>query len=183
MTCTVVYYSDSSTFGGMERSMLQLIQGLDRHIWRPVLIHHPEPGLSVFLREAANLDVRLIETPQLPLGLPGAMHLPGFRRCLHLEKPAIFHAHLSWPLACKWGLVAALSEHIPAVVATLHLWVETPYSLFSRWQQRMIATRLGRYLTVSQDIAHRVGHTFNVPLSKLQVIHSAVGTRFVFGRV
>ena len=142
--------------------------------WRPVLVHHPEAGISALLQEAAHLDVRLVEMPPLPLGLSGARQVPAFMAMLHAERPAVFHAHLSWPLACKWGLVAALLERVPAVVATLQLWVDAPYTPASRWQQRMIAARLGKYIAVSRDIARKLEQVFNVPSSKLQVIHSSV---------
>ncbi len=52
MTRTVVQYLDSDVFGGSEQAALQLLAGLDRAKWRPVLLHHPEPGLA-----------RLIEGP------------------------------------------------------------------------------------------------------------------------
>jgi glycosyltransferase involved in cell wall biosynthesis len=174
MTQTVVYYTDSSSFGGVERAMLQHIEWLDRNIWQPVLVHHPGTGISALLEGAAYLDARLVEMPALPLGLRGARNVPSFVSMLHAEHPAVFHAHLSWPLACKWGLAAALYKRVPAVVATLHLWVDTPYSPASKWQQSIIATRLGKYITVSRDIAHKLEHIFKVPSSKLQVIHSSV---------
>ena len=46
MIRTVVQYVDSSIFGGSEQVLLQLLAGLDRGRWRPVLLHHPEPGLA-----------------------------------------------------------------------------------------------------------------------------------------
>ena len=152
----VLYYTDSNSFGGVEKTMLQHIEGLDRNTWQPVLVHHPEAGISALLQEAARLDVRLVEMPRLPLGLSGARQVPAFKAMLHAEQPAVFHAHLSWPLACKWGLAAALFERVPAVIATLHLWVDTPYTQASRWQQSMIAARLGKYITVSWDIAQKL---------------------------
>ena len=174
MTRTVFYYTDSNTFGGVERAMLQHMEGLDRSAWLPVLVYHPEAGISHMLQEAAHLDVRLVKMPPLPLGLSGARQIPAFKAMLHAEHPAVFHAHLSWPLACKWGLVAALFEGVPAVVATLHLWVDTSYTPSSRWQQGLIATRLGKYIAVSRDIAQKLEQVFNVSASKLQVIHSSV---------
>ena len=41
---TVVHYTDSNGFGGAERVMLQLLGGLDRARWRPVLLHHGNAG-------------------------------------------------------------------------------------------------------------------------------------------
>jgi glycosyltransferase involved in cell wall biosynthesis len=174
MIRAVLYYTDSDSFGGLEKAMLQHIQGLDRNDWRPVLAHRPQDGMVGFLKEASNLGVRLVEVPHLPLGLVGAQQVPAFVKVLHEERPAVFHAHLSWPLACKWGLVAAFVERVPAVVATLHLWVDTAYTPASRWQQSMIASRMGKYIAVSQDVAHKLQDVFNVHRSKVQVIHSAV---------
>ena len=170
----VLYYTDSNSFGGVEKTILQHIEGLNRNTWQPVLVHHPEAGISTLLQEAARLDARLVEIPRLPLGLSGARQVPGFKAMLHAEQPAVFHAHLSWPLACKWGLTAAMFERVPAVIATLHLWVDAPYTRASRWQQSMIAARLGKYITVSWDIAQKLERVFKVASSKLQVIHSSV---------
>ena len=55
MIRTVIYYTDSSSFGGAERAVLQHMEGLDRSAWRPVLVHHPEAGISALLQEAAHL--------------------------------------------------------------------------------------------------------------------------------
>ena len=40
---------------------------------------------------------------------------------LRRERPEIFHAHLSWPLAAKWALAAAVAARVPGVVATVQL--------------------------------------------------------------
>ena len=175
MIKTVLYYTDSSIFGGVERAVLRHIEGLDRNAWRPILVHHPEAGIAVLLQEATRLDVELVEFPRLPLGLTGARQVPAFKAMLHTKRPAVFHAHLSSPLACKWGLAAALFEQVPAVVATLHLWVEMSYTPASRWQQSMIGAKLGKYIAVSRHIAQKLEQVFNIPGSKLEVIHSSVG--------
>jgi glycosyltransferase involved in cell wall biosynthesis len=174
MIQTVLYYTDSTSFGGVETAMLHLLKDLDRTRWQPVLVHHREAGILPLLQEAARLDVRLVEMPHLPLGLIGARQLPAFGRMLRTERPAVFHAHCSWPLAGKWGLVSALLERVPAVVATLHLWVDAPYTHSTRWQQRLIATRMGMYVAVSREIAWKLEKIFHVPASKVQIIHSSV---------
>jgi glycosyltransferase involved in cell wall biosynthesis len=174
MTQTVLYFTDSSSFGGAERVLLQLLEGMDRSRWSPVLAYHSEAGLSPLIEGAARLDVRLVEVPRLPLGLEGARRVPSFTALLHTVRPAVFHAHLSWPLACKWGLVAALLGRVPAVTATVHLWVKSPYTLSARIQQRWMAAGVGRYIAVSQAISEELVQVFHIPAHKLQVIHNAV---------
>jgi len=174
MTQTVLYFTDSNSFGGAERALLQLLEGLDRSRWRPVLAYHPEAGLSPLIERAARLDVRLVETPRLPLGLEGARRVPSFGAMLHAERPAVFHAHLSWPLACKWGLVTALLGRVPAVTATVQLWVKSPYTLSAQIQQRWLAAGVGRYIAVSRVISEELVRVFHIPVHKVQVIHNAV---------
>ncbi len=174
MTRTVLYFTDSSSFGGAERVLLQLLEGLDRSRWRPVLAYHPEAGLSPLIEGATRLEVRLVEAPRLPLGLEGARRVPSFTAMLHAERPAVFHAHLSWPLACKWGLTAALLGRVPAVTATVHLWVQSPYTRAARIQQRWLAAGVGRYIAVSRAISEKLVQVFHIPAHKLQVIHNAV---------
>ena len=174
MTQTVLFFTDSSNFGGAERALLQLLEGLDRSRWRPVLAFHPETGLSPLLKGAAHLDVRMVEVPRLPLGLEGASRVPSFMAMLHAEHPAVFHAHLSWPLACKWGLAAAVLGRVPAVTATIQLWVEGPYTSLARIQQHWLSAGVDRYIAVSRDICERLMQVFHIPIHKLQVIHNSV---------
>ena len=55
----------------------------------------------------------------MPLGLDGARRGLGLARMLRAERPAIFHAHLGWPLAAKWGLAAPVLAPL-SHVATIH---------------------------------------------------------------
>src|SRR5512141_1890465 len=106
MTRTVVYYTDSLAFGGAEQSLLNLLKGLDRMCWRPVLLHHASDGVRPLVSAAQQLGVETIAVPPMPEGT-GLMHLPRFIRQLHALQPAVFHANLTWPLSCKYGLFAA----------------------------------------------------------------------------
>lgn len=174
MTRTVLYFTDSDGFGGAEQALLSLLRGLDRTRWRPLLFHHGEPGLAPLLEAARQLDVELYTVPRLPLGKEGALLTHHFVRQLHAVRPVVFHAHLVWPLACKYGLVSAILARVPAIVATTHLFVELPYTLATRLQQRLLAYGIGRYIAVSHGVATRFQQTFQIPPHKFAVIHNAV---------
>lgn len=174
MTRTIAYFTDSSGFGGAEQALLHILAGLDRQRWRPVLLYHPAPGLAPLLQGARALDVALRAVPPMPLGVQGALRVPQFIQQLRKERPAVFHAHLTWPLACKYGLIAAVLARIPAVVATAQLFVELPYGRSTRIQQRLLAVGIDKYLAVSQDIAQRLQHTFGIPPQKIHVVHNAI---------
>jgi glycosyltransferase involved in cell wall biosynthesis len=174
MSHTVIYFTDSTEFGGAEQALLHLLAGLDRRQWRPILLHHRSTRLAPLLEGASNLGVELHAVPSLPLGKQGAIELPHFVRGLRALHPAVFHAHLTWPLSCKYGLVGAILARIPAVVATLHLFVELPYDYSTRLQQRLIATGVHRYIAVSRHVSQRWHEIFRIPQRKFDVINNAI---------
>ncbi len=174
MSHKVLFFVDSITFGGVEQAVLRLIEGLDRDVWQPVLVHHPYPGLAPLIQRADQLQLRRIETAPMPLGTSGMKEMFHFMNILHREQPAIFHAHLSWPLACKWGIVASLLSRTPATVVTEQLFLNIPYSRMARLQQRLMAQGVGKYIAVSNGIAEDIFQAFQIPKNKIRVIHNAV---------
>lgn len=174
MTQTVIHFTDSTGFGGAEQAMLHVLAGLDRRHWRPVLWHLPAPGIAPLLERASDLDIEVRAVPYMPLGRQGAARIPQFIRSLRAERPAVFHAHLTWPLACKHALCAAALAGIPAVIATEQLFVDLPYNRSTRIQQRIIATGVNCYIAVSCDIARRLHRVFRLPQRKIKVIPNAI---------
>ena len=173
VTRTVVQYVDSDVFGGSEQVLLQLLASLDRAKWRPVLLHHPEPGLARLVREARASGVptravaRVTDANML-------LRLPGLLRAVGAERPAVFHAHLNWPLACKFGLVAAAFRRVPAVVATVHLFVEGLMNRNVRLQMRAVGAAVDRYLAVSQHVRDRLAAVVRLPERKLRVVPNGI---------
>src|SRR5512143_671814 len=108
MTRTVVYYTDSNGFGGAEQALLILMAGLKRQGWCSVLMYHASPGIAPLIEGAAKLDVELWPVTPMPDGLVGARQVWPFSRQLHTRRPNVFHAHLTWQLACKFGLAGAI---------------------------------------------------------------------------
>lgn len=174
MSNKILFFLDNLTFGGVEQAVLRLIEGLDRNLWLPILVHHPNQNLQPLIRKADQLEIRRIETPEMPLGIVGLKGMDSFLKILRNERPAIFHAHLSWPLACKWGVVASILAAVPATVITEHLFLDISYSRAARLQQRLISNWVGKYIAVSQSIADKLVRTFKIPEHEICVIHNAV---------
>ncbi len=63
---------------------------------------------------------------------------------------------------------------IPAIVATVQMFVDAPYSRASRLQQRWLANGVGRYIAVSEALAGQMRAVFDVPAHKLKVIPNAI---------
>lgn len=171
---TVVHFTDSSGFGGAEQALLILMAGLKRQGWRSVLMYHASPGIAPLIEGVTELGVELWPVPRMPDGLQGARRVWPFSRELRARRPDVFHAHLTWPLACKFGLVGAIIARVPAIVATVQLYVEFPLDASIFVQQRLIAAGVGRYVAVSHEVARRLIRKLRWPARKVQVIRNCV---------
>jgi glycosyltransferase involved in cell wall biosynthesis len=103
-----------------------------------------------------------------------AWRLPGLVRALGRDRPAVFHAHLNWPLACKFGLVAARIRRVPAIVGTVQLFVDALVNRSVRVQHRIVSAGVDRYIAVSEEVARRMAAGFGIAREKLRVIHNGI---------
>lgn len=174
MTRLVVQYTDSEGFGGAERVLLHLLAGLARDRWRTLLLYHSSPGIEPLVAEARELGVDVRAVLPMPRGTVGLARIPGMVTFLRRLRPAIFHAQLTWPLACTYGLVAATLARVRGTVATVHSFVELPYDRSARIQQRLIARQLGAYVAVSQHVAGRLQSVFGFSPGRVHVVRNGV---------
>lgn len=176
--CTVArsifFYTDSGTLGGAEHALLNLVEALDRERWQPTLLLDDTAGAEAIAERAAGLELPLRRVGPMPLGLAGARRVPKLARLLRAERPDVFHAHLTWPLAAKYGLAAAVLARVPAVVATVHLIPKHEYDRSSLLQLRMLSKGVGRYIAVSRDLATELSERFRWPADKIEVVYNAV---------
>ena len=173
MARSIFYYTDSRELGGAELSLLMLIEGLDRAAWEPTLVLDDDPGAAALAARAEAEGVAVRRVAPMPLGLAGAARAIGLARMLRAERPAVFHATLSWPLAAKWALAAAVAARVPSV-ATVQLIPEFELERSSYWQLRAIAAGVGRYVAVSRDVADELAGRFDWPAAKIDVVYNAV---------
>jgi glycosyltransferase involved in cell wall biosynthesis len=173
VTRTVLHYSDSSVLGGTERALLQLLEGLDRSRWRPVLLHHPSPGIEPMLAEARALGVETISVPRgTGAWTPGAWR--AIARAIRDVAPEVVHAHQSWPLSCEHGIVAAGLARIPAVLATLQLFVDLPQRPGIAIRFRTLRSVVDRFICVSQHVANSLRQRFGVGPAKIAIVRNAI---------
>jgi glycosyltransferase involved in cell wall biosynthesis len=170
----VFLFTDSTSFGGAEKALLTLIRGLDREHWLPALLFHPTAGIEPLVEGAAAASCELIPVPAMPEGLYGARCSVPFARMLRRRRPEVFHAHLTWPLACKFGLAASVASQVPAVVATHHLIPPFTPTRRALLQQRLLGPLVGRWIAVSEDIARRLEALFDWPREKITVVYNGV---------
>jgi glycosyltransferase involved in cell wall biosynthesis len=104
----------------------------------------------------------------------GLTRLADLAREIRRERPAIFHAHLTSPLSCKFGLVAARLAHVPAVVATAQLFTDLPPSRWIRAQCAVIPVIADRFIAVSNDTAQSLQEAFRLPSRRVCIIRNAI---------
>jgi glycosyltransferase involved in cell wall biosynthesis len=174
VTRTICFFTDSMAFGGAEQSLLTLIEGLDRKRWRPVLAFHETPGAALLAQRAEELGADLWPVRQLPEGVRGAVRAASFAAGLRRLGPDVFHAHLTWQVACKYALAAAVVARVPGVVATYQLLVDARVTRPTILQQRVLARGVGRAIVVSRELAVYLRERFGWPPEKIRLIHNAV---------
>ncbi|HVW18651.1 MAG TPA: FkbM family methyltransferase [Solirubrobacteraceae bacterium] len=174
MTGTVFAYTDSQDFGGAEQALAILLVGLRDAGWWPTLLHPGAAGLEPLLRETAAAGIPDRVVPATPLGVGGALRAPGLVALLRRERPAVFHAHLTWPLACKWALAAACVARVPAVLATAQLFVDVEIPWTQRPQVWALSRRVDRLIAVSEHTKERFHEALGWPEERIAVVHNAV---------
>jgi glycosyltransferase involved in cell wall biosynthesis len=174
MARSIFFYTDSRVLGGAENAMLMLLESLDRDAWQPTLLLEDAAGVEPIREraEAADVPVRMI--PPLPLGLSGARQVPALRRVLRRARPDVFHAHMSSPVAAKWGLSAAVLAGVRAVLGTVQVISHYVPDRSTRLQLRLLARQVDRYLAVSREIASGLIADYGWPATKIEVVHNAV---------
>lgn len=177
MARSTYFYTDSRVLGGAENAMFMLLESLDRGEWQPTLLLEDAAGTEPLAERAAALEVPVRRIAPLPLGLEGARRVPALARLLRRERPAVFHAHMSSPVACKWGLVAAAAARVPAVLGTVQVGGYEPPDRSAYWQLRALARGVDRYFAVSRDIARELVEELGWPEEKVEVVYNAVDPR------
>jgi glycosyltransferase involved in cell wall biosynthesis len=176
---SIFFYTDSCLLGGAEKAMFMLLESLlleslDREEWQPTLLLDDRPGAELLAERAAALEVPVRLVGPLPLGLAGARGVPALVRLLRRERPEVFHAHMSSPVACKWALAAAVAARVPAVLGTVQVGGYEPPDRSAHWQLRALARGVDRYLAVSREIADELVERLGWPAAKIEVVYNAV---------
>jgi len=164
----VIHYVDSDVLGGSEEAALHLMGSLDRTRWEPVLLHHPNPGIERLVDGAAALGIACHAVPRVNRHgrVSGLLRLREEIRSIPAQ---VFHAHLSWPLACKHGTLAARLARKPAL-GTAQLYVRPD----SRVQAALWLRLYQRIIAVSEDVKAHYAEDLGVPRRRLAVAHNGI---------
>ncbi|HVY56129.1 MAG TPA: glycosyltransferase family 4 protein [Thermodesulfobacteriota bacterium] len=171
MSKTVTYYIDSKYFGGAEQVLYTLLKGLDRNVWDPVLFYHPYPGISEFIKEIEDENIKTIPTPEIR-SLSDLGSIIKLTSALKDIRPDIFHANLNWPLSCNYGITAAFLARVNIILATQHLFPGLTWWR-ERLEQKLVSFIVDTYIAVSNDVARQMREIIT-PGDKVEVVHNGI---------
>jgi glycosyltransferase involved in cell wall biosynthesis len=177
MRYKVVYYIESTDFGGAEHMLFNLLRGLDRQTWEPVLVYRPHPGVIPLIDRVKDIDISTLPTPSAngPGSVNGGV---AFIRMLRTLRPSVFHAHLISNLWCSSGIICAYLAGIHTIIATQHSfqepWARRIRKLYAlKLYQKLVSMIVDRYIAVS----YRQGASLKravISESKVEVIHNGI---------
>lgn len=180
---TVLHFVDGDAVGGVELVALALALSLDRTRWRPVIAHHGGPGITPFVTRVNEAGIETVRVPRVDRAYEGA-RMPAFVSAVRRVQPDVFHAHLSWPLSCKFGILGATLARVPVTVATAQLFLDVSHSAVVTAQPRWIARLVEHYFAVSHCVEHQLRDTFAIPARKIEYLPNGVDvSRFAAGRL
>jgi glycosyltransferase involved in cell wall biosynthesis len=169
----ILYFTDARTFGGAESALLLLLSGLDTEQWEPTLVFPRTAGTLPLLEGAHALGAAVWPIDSLDGPLTVA-RLIAFGRQVRAARPDIFHAHLSWPLACRHGLATAIGARVPVIVATEHLYFDVDVGTRAAFVQRVLARGIDGYIAVSRATAAALAAALPIPARKIRVVHNGI---------
>jgi glycosyltransferase involved in cell wall biosynthesis len=177
MKYKVVYYIESTAFGGAEHMLFNLLRGLDRDMWEPVLVYKPHPGVIPLIDRVKGIEISALPTPSAngPGSVNGGVALI---RMLRMLRPRVFHAHLISNLWCSSGIICAYLAGIKTIIATQHSFQEPRarrirklYAL--KFYQKLVSMLVDKYIAVSERQATGLRKAV-ISESKVEVIHNGI---------
>ncbi|MFH0779070.1 MAG: glycosyltransferase [Candidatus Eisenbacteria bacterium] len=162
---TIVYLNRTAEVSGAEMSLLTLLGGLNRRIFRPVVIL-PGEGPFVERLRAIDVEVRIVRLEFIDRRKPLPYVSSVFRlaRSLAQLQPALVHSN--GYMCCQYGIPAA-------VLCSADFVSHVRLILSPRAIRNSLASKARLLIANSQAVAKALG-TAGVPSRRIEVIHNAV---------
>jgi len=169
---SVLYFTNSILWGGVEEHICGLLRKLSRRLFRPHLVC--DPAIYERFNDASPGDVDIT-----PLAFSSARHVAAatrFARLLVREQFEIVHSHMFWSSLFASPIASAC--RVPVIVETLH----GTEAWRKGWKANYIVDRATtpfvlKYVAVCESDARFLENKKHVPAKKIAIIHNGVDTR------
>lgn len=172
----VLYFTNSTLWGGVEGHICGLLQNLSREMFRAHLVC--DPTIFERFRTAVPSDVE-VTALQLssPADVASAMRLA---RLIRQERFQIVHSHMFWSSLFASPIARACG--VPIVMETLH----GTEAWRKGWKagntiDRTINQFVTKHIAVCESDARFLAEKKHVPSSKIEVIHNGIDVQRILG--
>jgi glycosyltransferase involved in cell wall biosynthesis len=165
----VVLYTETTSLGGAEVSLRNLIAALDPAL--DLVVMGVDRSICEWLVTPRPSTPIVVVPPVRNKASVGAF--AAHRREIARLAPCVFHANLRTMGDAQYALVAALSVRGVATVAAEQLPLSPPTRL-SLWLKRMTSTRLSRHVAVGERAARIVEEAVGLPDGSVGTIYNGV---------
>jgi glycosyltransferase involved in cell wall biosynthesis len=165
----VLYFTNSTLWGGVEGHICGLLQNLSRRMFHPHLVC--DPALAERFRGAVPADVNVTA-----LELSSPTHFASAARFAHLVRSGRFqivHSHMFW--SSLFASPIAWACRVPVLLETLHgteAWRKgwKASNTIDRAANRFVS----KHVAVCESDARFLREKKGVPASKIEIIHNGI---------
>ena len=175
MPTKVLYVSEAPIYGGAERYLITLAEGLDRSDFDIEMAISDQAPTQ--LREALQ-DLHIPTVTLAPI--KGKTDIKGIMRhmaCFKARRPHIVHFNLSNPLHGQYAMLAARMAKTPTKVATLHLPPRnTTPTRRGRFFERQTICSLDKLIAVCHSSRELFVNHFGINKNNTDVVYNGIDT-------
>ncbi len=169
---SVLYFTNSTLWGGVEKHMCGLLQHLSRSLFCAHLVC--DPSIYERFRAAIPGDVEIT-----PLAFSSPTHVAAavrFARLLMRGRFQIVHSHMFW--SSLFASPIAWTFRVPIIIETLH----GSESWRKGWKANCVFDRattrfVSKYVAVCESDARFLINKKRVPTNKIVIIHNGIDTQ------
>jgi glycosyltransferase involved in cell wall biosynthesis len=169
---SILYFTNSTVWGGVEEHICGLLRKLSRRLFRAHLVCDPAIYERFRAATPAHIDIT-------PLAFSSPRHVAAairFARLLVREPFQIVHSHMFW--SSLFASPIAWASRVPIIVETLHGTEAWRTGWKANCKVDRATTRfVSKYVAVCESDARFLENKKHVPAKKIAIIHNGVDTR------
>ncbi len=166
----ILFYASSNEFGGAERYLLQILTGISRSKYQPVLVTE---NRALGAKISANMPELKYEC------ISGMLGWAGFLRLLFFDRPDAVHFNMHVPFSCVIPIIFTAVLKVPAISATVHSVdvTDSKYPFVKPIKKNIaknVLKMIGSFICVSKDSKKRFSENYGISPDKITVIYNGI---------
>ncbi len=165
----ILLYTDTPLYGGAEKQMLLLAKHLHLEKYLPIVVCRQSETLEKWYKNLQQAGIRTIIVKTASKNSP--INYLELSKIIRKEKPALIHAQVWNPVACKFAYLAAWRHRIPLVI-TEH----DPFALkgHQRFLKNLLLRLPKKIITVSHANRELMKRLYPHQAYKIETVHNGI---------